>query len=367
MNKYLLPSVISLMLTFAKTGAAEPFSLPVKLDYSLIKRALVTQVYKGDGTTAELWNDKHGCSFLKLSDPRVSGQSGQIKLVNNLQAQFGARIGGQCVTLAEWAGVLQTLQKLTINTDQSILSLPITDIIAVDQAGRTVTNDKIQNLIKRFAEPQLSAVKVDLNSSRPDIEKAVAEFLPKENAADVKAILSTLKFSSAEADDNGVAINMAFDAPTKAAANKPAAPLTPAEQKQWQSAWSEWDKALGKAINKAAADTHSPELRNTLTAILHDAGGAFKAGLKAQDANADDPVRVFFVDTWQRLAPQLKTLAKDLPEIQGLRYMTFIAATDVLYELESRGAPLGLSVSSDGLRRLARMLINGKEAQAKAK
>ena len=40
-----------------------------------------------------------------------------------------------------------------------------------------------------------------------------------------------------------------------------------------------------------------------------------------------------------------------------LRFLTFIAATDLLYELETIGLPLGLDISSDGLRRLGRMLL----------
>lgn len=97
-----------------------------------------------------------------------------------------------------------------------------------------------------------------------------------------------------------------------------------------------------------------------------DARTAFQAGLKEHDMNGNDPVRVFFTDSWERLAPLLRTLAKDLPEVQGLRYLTFIAATDVIYELENRGAPFGLEISSDGLRRLARILIGAQEDKAEA-
>jgi hypothetical protein len=368
MNKCSVITVFSLLIIFAKNGVADQFTLPVQLDYSLIKKALITQLYKGAGNTAELWKDKQGCSYLKLSDPQVSGQQGQIKFLNNLQARFGTGLGGgQCVTLFEWGGILETLQQPTINSAQSVLSLPITKITATDREGRTVTNNKIQELIKRFAEPQLSAVKIDLNESRADIEKTVTEFLPKENAAEVKELLNTLKFSSANADDSGIAIKLAFNAPAKTAAKKPAAPLSEAEQKQWQANWQEWDKFISKAIQQASDDTQSPELRDTLMEILLESRRAFQAGLKDHDASGDDPVRVFFTQTWQRLAPQLKTLAKELPEIQGLRYMTFIAATDVLYELENIGAPFGLDISSDGLRRLARILSAGKQQPAEAK
>ena len=367
MNKYLGITISSLLIIFAKNGVANQFNLPVQLDYSLIKRALITQLYKGDGNTAELWNDKQGCSYLKLSDPQVSGQKGQIKLVNNLQARFGTGLGGQCVTLFEWGGILETLQQPTINSTQSVLSLPITQVTATDREGRSITNNKIQELINRFVEPKLSEVKIDLNESRADIEKTVTEFLPKENAAEVKKMLNTLKFTSADANDNGVAIKLGFNAPAKVADKKPAAPFSEAEQKQWQANWQEWDAFLSKAIQQATDDTQSPELRDTLTEILLESRSAFQAGLKEHDANGDDPVRVFFTQTWQRLAPELKTLAKELPEIQGLRYMTFIAATDVIYELENIGAPFGLDISSDGLRKLARILIAGKQQQAEAR
>ena len=367
MKKQGVSMVFCLLMLLAKNGAADQFTLPVQLDYSLIKKALITQLYKGAGNTAELWKDGRGCSYLKLSDPQVSGQDGQIKLINNLQARLGAGIGGQCVTRVEWAGVLETLQQPTINAAQTVLSLPITQLTATDREGRSITDDKLQALIKRVAEPQLSAVKIDLNASRADIEKTVTEFLPKENAAEIKAMLNSLKFSSAVAGDNGVAIKLAFNAPAKAAAKKPAAPLSAAEQKQWQANWQEWDAFLSKAIKQASEDTQSPELRDTLTEILLDSRNAFQAGLKDRDADGDDPVRLFFTQTWERLAPQLTTLAKALPEIQGLRYLTFIAATDVIYELEKIGAPLGLEISSDGLRRLARILIAGKQQQAAAK
>ncbi|MGZ8931652.1 MAG: hypothetical protein ACXW0O_11740, partial [Methylosarcina sp.] len=46
------------------------------------------------------------------------------------------------------------------------------------------------------------------------------------------------------------------------------------------------------------------------------------------------------------------------------RYMTFIAATDVIYELENLGRPFGLEISSEGLRRLGRMLIAGQQERS---
>ena len=361
MNKYFLTMAVSLLAGIAKTGAAEPYKLPIQLDYSLIKKAVVSQLFTGEGGAAEVWNDKHKCSFLKLYNPRISGEGGQIKLLNDVQAQFGTSFGGQCITVLAWDGALETFQQPTISADQSVLSLPVTKANAYDRQGQQLTIDKLQDLIKRVAEPKLAEVKVDLNKSRGDMERTLAGFLPKENAGEIKKILETLKFSSADANDGGVNITLAFDAPLKKVTPKPEAPFTEAEQKQWQANWQEWDGFLSKAINQAASETQSPELRDTLTEILLESRNAFQAGLKAQSPESSDPVRVFFTQTWQKLAPQLRTLAKQLPEVEGLRYLTFIAATDVIYELENIGAPFGLEVSSDGLRRLARMLMAGKQ------
>lgn len=367
MKKYLLMTAFGLFMTVAENGAANTFNLPVRLDYSLIKKAVATQLYTGANQTAELWNDKHGCSFLTLSDLKIDGRNGQIQLLNNVQAQFGTQFGGQCVTVLKWGGVLETWQQPTLSADHKILSLPVTKAVAYDRQGRQLAIDQLQDLLQRVAEPKLAAIKIDLHESQGAIEQTVTQFLPQENADDIKALLDTLTFSRADADDNGVAINLSFEAPAKTIAQKPSLAFSETEQKQWQSAWQQWDAFLSKAIQQASDDTQSQELRDTLTEILLDSRSAFQAGLKEHDAGDEDPVRAFFMTTWERLAPQLQTLAKQLPEVQGLRYMTFIAATDVVYQLEALGAPFGLEISSDGLRRLARILIAGQQEQAKAK
>lgn len=361
MNKYITTLAISLLVGIAKTGAAEPVNLPIQLDYGLIKKVVVNQLFKGEGGIAEVWHDKHKCSFLNLSNPRISGEDGQIKLLNDVQAQFGTSFGGQCIPVLAWDGALETYQKPTISPDQSILSIPVTRANAYDRQGRQLTIDKLQDLIKKVAAPKLADVKVDLNKSRGDMEKALTGFLPKENAGEIKQVLDTLKFSGVEANDDGIKVKLAFDAPLKKIDPKPEAPFSEAEQQQWQSTWKEWDAFLSKAIDQASSETQSQELKDTLTEILVESRTAFQAGLKAQSPKSSDPVRVFFTDTWEKLAPQLKTLAKELPEIEGLRYLTFIAATDVIYELENLGAPFGLEVTSDGLRRLVRMLMAGKQ------
>lgn len=356
--------IFGLLLLFAGSSSADQLSVPLQIDYSLIKKVLISQLYNGKNHTAELWNDRQGCSYLRLSNPDVNGKNGQIQLLNEVQARIGTGLGGQCLTVLEWAGVLETLQQPTLDSAHSVLSFPVTSATAYDREGHHLTINKLQDLIKRYAEPKLAAVKIDLNEARGEIEQTLAHFLPKDNAAEVKQVLQSLKFSSIIAKDNGIGVKLEFNAPAKRTVIQPAPAFSEAEQQQWQAAWQEWETFLSSSIDQAAHDTRSPELRETLTEILADSRKAFQAGLKDHDAD-DDPVRVFFTDTWGRLAPALKTIAEELPGIQALRYITFIAATDAIYELERIGTPFGLDISSNGLRRLARVLIAGKQQQTK--
>jgi hypothetical protein len=363
MRNNVIMTIFGILLLCAKNSSADQLSIPVQIDYSLIKKVLVSQLYTGKNNTAELWNDRQGCSYLRLSNPDVNGKNGQIQLLNEVQAQIGTGLGGQCLTVLEWSGILETFQKPTLDSGHSVLSFPITSATAYDLEGHHLTINQLQDLIKRFAEPKLAAVKIDLNESRSNIGQTLAHFLPKDNAAEVEQILKSLRFNDINAGDNGIGIKLEFNAPAKRTVAKPAAAFSEAEQKQWQAAWQQWETFLSSAIEQASNDTKSPELRETLMGILVDSRAASQAGLKEHDADAADPVRVFFADTWVRLAPVLKTIAKELPGIQGLRYITFIAATDAIYELERLGAPFGLDISSDGLRRLVRMLIAGKQQQ----
>ncbi|MGZ8926824.1 MAG: hypothetical protein ACXW03_00020 [Methylobacter sp.] len=363
MHKSFSITIFGILLLFAGNSMANQLSIPLQIDYSLIKKILVSQLYTGKGNTAELWNDRQGCSYLRLSNPDINGKNGQVQMLNDVQARFGTGLGGQCLTVLEWAGVLETFQQPTLDSGHSVLSFPITRATAYDREGHHLTIDKLQDLIKRFAEPKLAAVKIDLNESRGSIEQTLSHFLPRDNAAEYKEILKSLRFSSINAGDNGINVKLDLNAPAKRIVEKPVPAFSEAEQKQWQAAWQEWDTFLSSAIKQAADDTKSPELRETLMEILMNSREAFQAGLKEHDSGSD-PVRIFFTDTWERLAPVLKTVANELPAIQGLRYITFIAATDVLYELERLGAPFGLEISSDGLRTLARMLIAGKQQHA---
>src|SRR5574343_1922463 len=121
-----IPLIVASALLFSPAAFCGENQINLPLDYGLIRSTLINQLYTGEGESVRAWQDGKQCSFLDLAHPRISGQDGQVKMLNDLHARFGTKMGGKCMTLVEWSGVLQKLQKPTLEAEGSVVSLPIT-------------------------------------------------------------------------------------------------------------------------------------------------------------------------------------------------------------------------------------------------
>lgn len=355
-----------LLMSVCQASPSQTLTLPLQLDYGLIKKVIADQLYTGKNGTAKIWHDKHDCSHLTLSNPQVAGDSGQIRLTNDVVAQIGTQFGGQCIPLVQWSGMFETLQRPTLSQDHAIVSLPVTKATAYDKQGKKLDIAKLQDLIKTVAEPKLAGLKIDLNKSRSDLKRTLGHYVQKGSVNELNAMLDSLQFNKIEAGDAGIHIELGLTPPANPLPMPSTTPLTANEQQQWQSVWQDWHGFLSKTIDQARQDTKSDELHNHLTGILRDLDQAFNAGITRQTDRNNDPIRLFFTRTWDRLSPILRELSKQLPETKALQYLTFITATDVMYQLDAIGAPFGLGISSDGLRNLARLLIAEKQQAGNA-
>ncbi|KJV06650.1 hypothetical protein [Methylocucumis oryzae] len=350
-----------ILLAFSvNSSVAQTYSLPIQLDYVLINKVISQQLSEGYAGN-KVWQDGHGCSSLALDDLKVGGKQGHIALQNTVHAEIGAKLGGHCMPLLKWNGILQTLQQPSLSADHKRLSLPIVSATAYDQQGRQINIGQVQQLLNNVIQSKFAGLTLDLTKQQADMEHTLASYLPTQTMAEVKTALATLTLSDIKASDDNLALTLNFDAPKPALTASQA--LSPEEQQQWQTLWQQWDSVFVQAIDQAAVDTGSSELRDTLTEILLDSRRSFQTALTQTHSTEQDPVRAFFMTSWEKLAPHLRTAAKQLPALKSLNYLTFIAATDVIYQLENLGAPFGLSVTSDGLQKLARMLIVTKPQQ----
>lgn len=350
--------IIAATLSAAGQTSASEASLAVPLDFRLVRNVLVGQLYTGEGQTARVWKDGKQCSFLDLSNPQINGERGQVRIDNDIHARFGTKMGGKCMTLIEWSGILQTDQQPTLDTSGAVLSFPVTQTHAFDRNGQPLNIGQLQDLLKKVAEPQLAALKIDLNQSRDDIIKLLLPYVSADRSEQLYDTVNSLRFKQVGVTETGLKVSIGFNSPRIQKADKTQEPAFDAsELQQWQAVWQDWQQSLQKAIDKAPMDTQSDENRALLQDVLTDAGTAFEAGLSG-DIGRDDPVRQFFNHSWDKLGPLLRNVSKQFPGTEALRYLTLIAATDLIYQVESVTAPLGLEISSNGLRKLARSYLS---------
>jgi hypothetical protein len=114
------------------------------------------------------------------------------------------------------------------------------------------------------------------------------------------------------------------------------------------------------AVKQYASATEQPELRAALLEVLLDSRYRLRDALEAAPADAEDPVRVWFLESWQRLGPVISAIAAEQPGQEWAQLLSLVTATDALGILDQMGPEVGLEISSDGLRRLARLINDGR-------
>jgi hypothetical protein len=112
-------------------------------------------------------------------------------------------------------------------------------------------------------------------------------------------------------------------------------------------------------IKSVSRDTGAQDPASLLE-VLIELRRELIATLAERQSSVDDPARRLFVDAWEGLAPALREIAEQQPDHErAVHYLTFLGAGDALRALDELGPAVGIEVSSDGLRRLARILIPG--------
>jgi hypothetical protein len=136
----------------------------------------------------------------------------------------------------------------------------------------------------------------------------------------------------------------------------PAPALTPDELARLEEALARWDGFVTYVVKQAGEQTDDSALREQLLDVLLQARYRVLEVLESTEPAPVDPVRPLFLETWQELADVMRALGSRAGDRDALRYLGFVAAADALAALDALGPDMNLEISSDGLRRLARVL-----------
>ncbi len=337
-------------------AAARDVSIPVQIDYQYLQQALIKQIYTGPELSREVWNDATGCGSIVLSDPRIDSQNGLLRITNTTLINISLPMGTGCVPVFRQTGIVETYHQPQIEKNRAVLRFDVVDMKVYNQDKTPLVQGRALELLKQFAGPQLAAMRIDLEPALAEIKQFLPEVMPEENAESLRKVLDSLAFQSIAAEQATLDVMLGLTVDDKPRIEHPEPPLTPAELDRWEQHWQQWDAFITYTIKQLSAHSKSDEVRETLLELLIETRYDILTLLSGPVDQASDPVRDMFVNVWSRLAPVLREVSHELKGDLFLHYTTFIVAGDILQVLDHLGPGVGLEISVDGMRRMARML-----------
>jgi len=342
-----------LLVPFAE---AKEVNIPVQIDYHYLQQALIKQLYTDPNQSKEIWNDGVGCSRIVLSDPRIDSMNGLLRITNQVFINISLPLGAECTPVYKRTGIIETYHQPLIEENRFAFRFDVVDMKVYNLDKTPLVQGRALDLLNQFAGPQLSAMRIDLEPMLAEIKHFLPEVMPAENVETLQKVLNSLSFRTIAAEQIylDIALGLTIDDSPHIKHAEP--PLTQSELDRWEQGSLQWDAFLTYTIKQIAAHSKSDAVKETLLNLLIETRYDILTLLSGPVDQASDPVKDLFVNVWSRLIPVLREVTHELKGDLPLHYLTFIVAGDILQALDNLGPGVGLDISLDGLRRMARML-----------
>ncbi len=352
----LLSASIFASPVIAETAVStETVRVPIKLDYPVLRQLMQRQLFNTPDNRVEVLHDATGCSNLFLSDPRLHEDQQKLVITAHVRANIATAVFGNCTPLFNWEGDAKFLTKPVIQPGARSVRLKILSVQLYNPQGALITG-QVLDLASGQLLSLMNRYEIDLSPTIDQLKKLLPDILDRRSAAQISKISDSLRLSeiSVAADGIDVAINLQID--RLPATQAPVALLSAEEIQQLEANWQMMDAMITFAVKRYAKATSQQDLRDALVDILLDARYRLRDALAKPVNRANDPVRHWFIDSWQRLGPVLRQISLENPGQEPMLLASLLTATDALEILDRLGPSIGLDISANGLRRMGRML-----------
>jgi Transglycosylase SLT domain/SPOR domain len=355
--------LLLLAVLFASPAWAERslVQVPVKFDYPLLHQLLVRQMFNKEGGTAEILHDSSGCNRIVLSDPRLTPRGDQLEIITAVDAKLGVPFLGGCNELLAWQGGAGFLGKPRVQPGGTAVSFEPSATWLVGPDGSRTTSGPLWDMAENSVLAFFAAFTLDLAPYIDSLGDLLPDVLPHRSTQQLQSIVSSLKLGEIQVAPASLNATINFEIDALEEQPRAEAALSAEELQQWETRWQLMDAVLVMAVKRYAAATGLQELRDALLEILIDSRYRLRDALSSPPDRANDAVRSWFVDSWQHLSPVIRSIALEQPGQEQLLWLSVLSATDALDALDQLGPGIGLDISADGLKRLARM-INDNQA-----
>jgi len=333
--------------------------IPVTVDYLALGAALREQLYTDRGRMP-LWNGSDQCQYLYAENPRFGRAGDQVKLEGDGSLMVGAMVAGNCVSPIVWNGIIEAETAPYIAANMQ-LKFRVADINLYNREHqKTLLAGHGFDLVKQYYIPRLETFTFDLSPAFQQFKELVKAGAPAEVTERVDKTLATLRVEpELRADDNGIraTIDLAVPAFEPIPTPSGSVQLTSQELAAFERQIGQWDSFLVFAVKQMGVVSSDAQLRDDLLALLLDSRYRLIAALANPQSAGPDPTRLLFIDEWQRLGQIIRDAARrGTLGSQSLQFLSFMSAGDALFALDQMAPALGVRISADDLRRLARMI-----------
>ncbi|WP_198552602.1 lytic transglycosylase domain-containing protein [Psychromonas sp. MB-3u-54] len=358
-----LVSTLSLLLTalvFTSPVMAETVRVPIQLDYPVLRQLMLSQLFNGSDNSAdkkvEILHDAAGCSTVFLSNPRLHEYQKKLEIITHVKANIATVAFGNCTPLFNWEGDARFLTDPIIKPGARSIGLKILRSQFYNPQGQLITG-QIWELASGRLLSFMNRYEIDLAPTINQLNKLLPDILDKRSALQISKISDSLKLGAISIESDGIDVAVALQIDRLPATQEPVATLSFEEIQKLEANWQMMDAMITFAVKRYANATNQQELRDTLAEIFLDARYRLVDALTMPVSATNDPVRHWFIDSWQKLGPILRQISLENPGQEPM-LISLLAATDALAVLDRLGPSIGLDISVNGLRRLGRMLID---------
>jgi hypothetical protein len=346
----------------APGGLAGRLEIPLRVPFEPIRQALSAQLAASSERPNVIYREGP-CRYLNLETPKLDVLNGQLRFVGPGSAALGVELFGNCQNAAAWRGSMQFTLAPRLDS-AGRLRMRIVDSKLTD-AGGSPALGFIWELSKRHLHPRLERFSYDIGASRAALLAIIRSAAPPEHGAALELALNQLRVLEPRVQTTHIVIPIVIEIPdawltAPPPPSAPTAPLTEAELEALDKALQPWDAFLVYSLKQVALDSEDSALRKRLFTLLLESRYQLTAILSGDAPTAGDPLRVLFIDAWNELRTILADAQRDgVLDASLLRYAAFIDAGDALLGLDRAAPGLGMRLSADGLRQLARSLRPG--------
>ncbi|MBI5556233.1 MAG: lytic transglycosylase domain-containing protein [Deltaproteobacteria bacterium] len=353
-------SALVWLISIPVQASCAAIELPLALRLSLLQRSL-TQYMNPTGDPVTVLYQEGPYNYLHTDRIQLYVKNGQLHFTCHGVASLGVKFLDMMPVGARWSGSMDMTLNPYVDSNWQLRYRVVDSSIYDEEGKKPVITGFVWDLTKKFLHPRLENFSLDLSMPQQEITAILQACASAEEVEQFEAMLRTMTVGVLRTDDAGIVVPLVMTvADSRMAEVVPPEelPLLPEEIESFQKVLEPWDAFLVFVIKSAGADFVDEQMRKELFDLLINSRYQLLPILSGEaPVDSGDPLRSLFVEAWQQLRLILEHAEqRGLTQEQPVRYMTFVNAGDALLALDAAAPSLGMQITSDGLRRLARTL-----------